>query len=77
MVRARSEHAGTIRIGQGLTVVGAPVLGWARKSCAWMSNAYSHNLVDLLVENGIVVRKNKIEVLSVDANANAVLEPEA
>jgi hypothetical protein len=42
-----------------------------------MSNAYSHNLVDLLVENGIVVRKNKIEVLSVDANANAVLEPEA
>jgi restriction system protein len=34
-------------------------------------------LIDLLIEHGIGVKKNKIEVLSVDADAFADLEPEA
>jgi hypothetical protein len=34
-------------------------------------------LIDLLIEHGIGVTKNKIEVLSVDADAFADLEPEA
>ena len=33
--------------------------------------------IDLLIEHGIGVKKNKIEVLSVDADAFADLEPEA
>ncbi len=33
-------------------------------------------LIDLLIEHGIGVKKNKIEVLSVDADAFADLEPE-
>jgi restriction endonuclease Mrr len=34
-------------------------------------------LIDLLIEYGIGVKKNKIEVLSVDADCFADLEPEA
>jgi restriction system protein len=34
-------------------------------------------LIDLLIEHGIGVKKNKIEVLSVDADAFADLELEA
>ncbi len=34
-------------------------------------------LIDMLIEHGIGVKKNKIEVLSVDADAFADLEPEA
>jgi hypothetical protein len=38
---------------------------------------YGDKLIDLLIEHGIGVKKNRIEVLSVDADAFADLEPEA